>query len=311
MTEVKPSAAVEMTLLTKERPLVSEMKAWIEENLTRLPPDQRALVMGVEPQGVYAFEKATVLPALVENATTGITAPMVAARDAAIQAIVDANSIKDKRRAAFMAEVSNNLFVGLERALKPNAPLLLNKFKKSYPQGGAYAKYHDGVRAWAALEAMGKADAQLAGEAAASDARIVTYDLKRLPADATADAFSARVTDAFDNVIPYLERAFADNTAIGAWVLKQCPENYAVEARSRYAAMADKTDPHAVAAMVSDVISTAQSAKGDLVKQAMAEYVGLADDDGAYDGMPVLLGDEGGRGGGRGGGRRPGGLGRG
>ena len=70
MTEVKPSAAVEMTLLTKERPLVSEMKAWIEENLTRLPPDQRALVMGVEPQGVYAFEKATVLPALVENASS-------------------------------------------------------------------------------------------------------------------------------------------------------------------------------------------------------------------------------------------------
>ena len=79
MTDVKPSAAVEMALLTKERPLVSEMKAWIEENLTRLPPDQRALVMGVEPQGVYAFEKATVLPALVENAATGITAPMVAA----------------------------------------------------------------------------------------------------------------------------------------------------------------------------------------------------------------------------------------
>ena len=79
MTDVKPSAAVEMTLLTKERPLVSEMKAWIEENLTRLPPDQRALVMGVEPQGVYAFEPATVLPTLVVDvAGTGITAPMKA-----------------------------------------------------------------------------------------------------------------------------------------------------------------------------------------------------------------------------------------
>ena len=79
-------------------------------------------------------------------------------------------------------------------------------------------------------------------------------------------AQSARVTDAFDNVIPYLERAFADDTAVGAWVLKQCPENYAVEARSRYAAMHDKSDPHVVAAMISEVISTAQSAKGDLVK---------------------------------------------
>ena len=68
MTDVKPSAAVEMTLLTKERPLVSEMKAWLEENLTRLPPDQRALVMGVEPQGIYAFEPATVLPTLVVDA---------------------------------------------------------------------------------------------------------------------------------------------------------------------------------------------------------------------------------------------------
>ena len=46
-TEVRPSAAVELTLLSKERPLAAEMKAWVEENLTRLPPDQRALVMGV------------------------------------------------------------------------------------------------------------------------------------------------------------------------------------------------------------------------------------------------------------------------
>ena len=31
MTEVKASAAAELTLLPKERPLVAEMKAWIEE----------------------------------------------------------------------------------------------------------------------------------------------------------------------------------------------------------------------------------------------------------------------------------------
>ena len=153
---------------------------------------------------------------------------------------------------------------------------------------------------------MGKADAQLAGEAASYDARLVTYDLKRLPADANADAFSARVTDAFDNVIPYLERGFKDSTAIGAWVLKQCPDNYAPEARTRYEAMSYKTDPHAVASMIASVISNAQAAKGELVKQTMSEYVGIAADY-DYDGMPILLGDEGGRGGGR----RPGGLGRG
>ena len=43
-TEAKPSAAAELTLITKERPLAAEMKAWVEENLTRLPPDQRALL---------------------------------------------------------------------------------------------------------------------------------------------------------------------------------------------------------------------------------------------------------------------------
>jgi hypothetical protein len=107
MADVKPSAAAEMTLLPKERPLVAEMKAWVEENLTRLPPDQRALVMGVEPQGLIAFEPATVLPSLVVDATTGITAPMVAARNAAIQSIVDSNAIKQKRKAAYVAEVAN------------------------------------------------------------------------------------------------------------------------------------------------------------------------------------------------------------
>ena len=72
------------------------------------------------------------------------------------------------------------------------------------------------------------------------------------------------MTDAFDNVIPYLERKLANDTAIGVWVHMQCPENHAVEARSRYEAMADKTDPHAVASMIANVISTAQSARGEL-----------------------------------------------
>ena len=54
--EIRPSAAAELTLLPKERPLAAEMRSWLEDALTRLPPDQRALVMGVEPQGVIAFD---------------------------------------------------------------------------------------------------------------------------------------------------------------------------------------------------------------------------------------------------------------
>ena len=83
--EVKPSNAAELTLLPKERPLAAEMKAWLEDNLTRLPPDQRAIVMGVEPQGLIAFEAATVLPPLVYDAGTGVTMAMVANRAVAIQ----------------------------------------------------------------------------------------------------------------------------------------------------------------------------------------------------------------------------------
>ena len=36
-----------------------------------------------------------------------------------------APAVKVKRKDAYLAEIGNNLFVGLERALKPNAPLLL------------------------------------------------------------------------------------------------------------------------------------------------------------------------------------------
>ena len=78
VAEVNPSNAAELTLLPKERPLAADMKAWLEDNLTRLPPDQRALVMGVEPQGLIAFEFATVLPALVHDATAGIAMAMAA-----------------------------------------------------------------------------------------------------------------------------------------------------------------------------------------------------------------------------------------
>ena len=43
---------------------------------------------------------------------------MVATREVAIQTIVDANAVKAKRKGAYLAEVANNLFVWLERALR-------------------------------------------------------------------------------------------------------------------------------------------------------------------------------------------------
>ena len=64
-TEVRPSAAVELTLLSKERPLAAEMKAWVEENLTRLPPDQRALVMDVLSRHTSALGTELALPSAI------------------------------------------------------------------------------------------------------------------------------------------------------------------------------------------------------------------------------------------------------
>ena len=49
--------------------------------------------------------------------------------------------------------------------------------------------------------------------------------------------------------------------------------------------MGDKSDPHphVVASMIAGVISNAQSTKGELVKLALADFVGIADEDrGAY-----------------------------
>ena len=40
----KPSAAVELTPLLKERPSAAEAKAWCEDNLPKLPADQRAIL---------------------------------------------------------------------------------------------------------------------------------------------------------------------------------------------------------------------------------------------------------------------------
>ena len=56
-TDPKPSAAVELSPLLKERPTAAEAKAWHEENLPKLPPDQRALILGLTPRGAIKFDR--------------------------------------------------------------------------------------------------------------------------------------------------------------------------------------------------------------------------------------------------------------
>ena len=74
--DVKPSAAAELTPLLKERPSAAEAKAWCEDNLPRLPADQRAAILGLTPRGALQYDADPVPAALLESA--GATATMVA-----------------------------------------------------------------------------------------------------------------------------------------------------------------------------------------------------------------------------------------
>ena len=80
--DAKPSAAVELSPLLKERPAAAEAKAWCEENLPKLPADQRAIIMGLTPRGALNYDASPAPAALVVDPATGTTAVMVAQRDA-------------------------------------------------------------------------------------------------------------------------------------------------------------------------------------------------------------------------------------
>ena len=109
-TDAKPSAAVELSPLLKERPAAAEAKAWCEENLPKLPADQRAIILGLTPRGALNYDASPVPAALVVDPATGTTAVMVAQRDATRFTIQAENAQKAKMLDAYNAELSNNLF---------------------------------------------------------------------------------------------------------------------------------------------------------------------------------------------------------
>ena len=149
--DVKPSTAAELTPLLKERPSAAEAKAWYEDNLPRLPADQRAAILGLTPRGALQYDADPVPAALSES--TGSSATMVAQREATRFTITSSNVTKAKMLESFNAELSNSLFTSIELAAKTNAPLLVKKLKRDHPQGGGFAGYYDGVAAWKALVA--------------------------------------------------------------------------------------------------------------------------------------------------------------
>ena len=153
-SDIKPSAAVELSPLLKERPSAAEAKAWCEDNLPKLPADQRAIILGLTPRGALQYDADPVPAALVEGA--GVTAIMVTQREALRFTIEGTNAQKAKTLLAYNAELSNNLFTSIELAGKANAPLLIKKLKRDHPQGGGFAGYYNGKAAWDALVAMGQ-----------------------------------------------------------------------------------------------------------------------------------------------------------
>ena len=173
--DAKPSAAVELSPLLKERPAAAEAKAWCEENSCRsCLPIKRAIILGLTPRGALNYDASPVPAALVVDPSTGTTAVMAAQRDATRFTVQAENAQKAKMLATYNAELSNNLFTSIELACKANAPLLVKRLKREHPQGGAFVGYHDGRAAWATLVAMGEPAAQLPGEPSIFELRLTT-----------------------------------------------------------------------------------------------------------------------------------------
>ena len=222
-----------------------------------LPADQRALVDGRMPRTLLQYREISVPPALATG--EGITAATVASREASRQSTADANALKADQKKSHESEIRLALFQSIYSALKPNAPLLVKKLEARCKQDD-FPTVHDGVKAWKMLVDMSASDAQLPGEAANYDAKLLALELKPLSDDATPDEFAARVSDAIDNTFPYLKRKYSTPEEIGEWVLSQVPERHGAECRTGVRALTDdeKRDPHKVAATCVDIIATAR-----------------------------------------------------
>ena len=230
----RSTAAVSLPLFLKERPLASEVSDWIDSAKTILSSDQKALIDGVPPRSFLVYKHATIPAALVvADHGPGATAT----REALRTSIRDTNALKTEQQAAHESELRDALFMSLQAALKPNAPLFLSKLETDHKQTGVFDKRFDGVAAWHAIAARGETGAQLPGEAGNHDAKLTLLDIKPLSDEATPDEYSKRVKDAITNTFPYLKRPFASKIDESEWVLAQLPERYGAEARGKYAAM--------------------------------------------------------------------------
>ena len=194
--------------------------------------------------------------------------------------MIEKNNLKDDQLASHNSEMRLSLFQSIYAALKPNAPLLLNKLESRCKQDVPFQTVNDGVKAWKMIDDMGKSDAQLPGEAVNYDAQLLALELQPLSDGATPDEFAVRVSDAIDNTFPYLKRKYSTPEEIGEWVLSQVPDKHGAECRTVVRALSadDKKDPHKVATACVDVMARARPAMVMLRQGPLADLIGLVDE---------------------------------
>ena len=231
----EPGIAVRMTdafkanaipLFPGESPMISDVKDWWEDARSLIPADQLATFSSTTPRGALDFTPNTVPEALVVSAANpGTTESMKQQRLALILTINDANTLKETKRAAYMSELGQSLFDTLDRAVRPSAPLLWAKLKRTCKQAEPFEQYYDGGKALRTLVAMSDAKAMKPGEESIHESHLLMLTLRPLPKGATAEQFSLRVTNALENHIPYLMRPMTD-AQIADWVVKQAPHDW-------------------------------------------------------------------------------------
>ena len=321
-------SAIALPLFLKERPSAEAVRDWLEEAKPMLSADETSIVDGDQPRTMLQYQDNTVPATLVADpGGTGITAGNVAARQMQQQAVIDANAVKLAQRTSHLSEIEDGLFKKLQKALKPNAPLLLARFEVAHKQG-TFAKRHSGSAAWAEIENMAKVGAMIAGEDSVHDMELARMVIKPIGEDATPDQFSLRIVRFIKDHKPYLERPFPTPESFSAWIINQTPSKHKGRALDKYEKMttAEQQDSHGVLAMIIDMMAKARSPLEILRESTAADFVGLVTPEepapSVQPVVPVLLttdtgrrppGIEGGRdrGRGRGGGRGSGGGGRG
>ena len=302
-----------LPLFQKERPTAEAVRAWLDEAKPLLRPDETSLVDGDTPRTLIQYRDSTVPDALVAgaaDATTGITAAHVATRAMQIQSVVDENSKRLEQRKSHLSEIEDGFFKKLQVALKPNAPLLLNRLEAQFKQT-LFTKRHIGSAAWKHIETMSLPAAMLAGEDSVHDIELARLVLKPLSDEASPDEFAKRVSSFMKDHEPYLERPFKDKASFSKWIVNQCPGKHRPFVLSRFEDLSttDKGNPHLVLQMIVDFMAASRTPLQVLKDSTVSDFVGLVDEP-----EPVLMletgrrphgltGGRGGRDGGRGGGR--------